>query len=175
VVPTPERVERLAATVDLDAGERLFELDTRHGLGVTVQAAAVNAVMAGCRPERAASALLDEVALMARTGCHLNWLHEAATSDSSFYRRRPFLFVTGREHTRVLTEGGLRAKEAVALALYERLTRPDPVLRPAAVATPDNIHVVYVHATGMQQSWFFAPFQSHQAVLCAVGDRRTAG
>ena len=43
-------------------------------------------------------------------------------------------------------------------------TRPDAALRPVAIAGPAQINVVYVHATGMQQTWFFAPFQSHNMV-----------
>ena len=60
-------------------------------------------------------------------------------------------------------------------ALFERLTRPDPVLRPVAIAAPENIHMLYVHATGMQQSWFFAPFQSHALARHTIDEPRTGG
>ena len=114
--------------------------------------------------ERRGLAIVDELAMTVRTGCHANWLHHDAASDSSFYEQRPFLFVTGREHARVLMEDGFAAFDDLRVALYERLTRPDVSLRPVAIAGPAQIHFVYVHATGMQQTWFFAPFQSHNLV-----------
>jgi hypothetical protein len=125
--------------------------------------------------ERSAETLLDQLGLMARTGCHLNWLHRAVAADSSFSLRRPFLFVVGREHARVLSAGGLRTRRQVADALHDRLTRPDPALEPVAVAAAGNIHLAYVHATGMQQTWFFAPFQSHEAVTCQIAAGTRSG
>lgn len=118
--------------------------------------------------DRRARAIVDELALTVRTACHANWLHHDAASDSSFYEHRPFLFVTGREHARVLTADGFADLADLRAALYEGLARPDAALRPVAIAGPANIHFVYVHATGMQQTWFFAPFQSHNMVTRAV-------
>ena len=111
-----------------------------------------------------AEALLDEIGLAVRAACHTNWLHRAVASDSAFYVARPFLFVTGAEHARVLVRGGYRDIALLRNAIFERLTRDDPVLRPVAVASASNIHFLYIHATGMQQTWFFAPFQSHALV-----------
>ena len=51
---------------------------------------------------------------------------------------------------------------ALRTALFERLVDEASPLRPVAIASPDNVHVLYLHASGMQQTWFFAPFQSHQ-------------
>ena len=106
--------------------------------------------------------LLDEIGLTVRTTCHTNWLHHDVASDSSFYAARPFLFVTGHEHARVLTRGGYADLAELRAALYRRLTDDHRTLRPVAIASADNIHVLYLHASGMQQSWFFAPFQSHE-------------
>jgi hypothetical protein len=114
--------------------------------------------------ERSGPAIVDELALTVRTACHANWLHHDAASDSSFYDERPFLFVTGREHARVLTGDGFASLDDLRTALHERLTRRHASLRPVAIAGPAQIRVVYVHATGMQQTWFFAPFQSHNLV-----------
>ena len=111
-----------------------------------------------------AEALLDEIGLAVRAACHTNWLHRAVASDSAFYAARPFLFVTGAEHARVLLRGGYRDIALLRNAIFERLTRDDPVFRPVAVASASNIHFLYIHATGMQQTWFFAPFQSHALV-----------
>ena len=111
--------------------------------------------------DRDASALLDEIALVARTACHANWLHAAVATESSFFAARPFLFVTGREHARVLIGGGYGDIDALRHALFTRLTATHPTLRPVAIASPECVLLAYIHATGMQQSWFFAPFQSH--------------
>ena len=111
--------------------------------------------------ERRARAIVEELVLTVRTACHANWLHHDAASDSSFYQQRPFLFVTGREHARVLTGDGFGELDDLRVALYDGLTRPDSLLRPVAIASPAQIRFAYVHATGMQQTWFFAPFQSH--------------
>lgn len=110
-----------------------------------------------------AADLLDEIGFGARAGCHVNWLHHEVASQSSFYADRPFLFVIGAEHATVLVRDGYGTCERLRDALYERLTAPGP-LRPVAVAAPENLRFLYVHATGMQQSWFFAPFQSHALV-----------
>jgi hypothetical protein len=48
--PTPERVEQFLAVAGLDAGEVLGAVPTREVV-VTAEHAAINAVMAGCRPE----------------------------------------------------------------------------------------------------------------------------
>lgn len=117
---------------------------------------------------RDAEELLGELGLAARTACHVNWLHRDVAVESSFYAGRPFLFVIGHEHAAVLGAGGYRDKESIRAALYSRLTDPHETLRAAAVADPDQIRLVYVHATGMQQSWFFAPFQSHHLVTAPV-------
>ncbi|MCB0996930.1 MAG: hypothetical protein KDB21_17675, partial [Acidimicrobiales bacterium] len=85
-------------------------------------------------------------------------------SESSFFERRPFLFVTGQEHAQVVERGGYSDLARLRRALFDRLTRPHTTLRPAAVSAPECIQVAYVHATGMQQTWFFAPFQSHHLV-----------
>jgi hypothetical protein len=117
---------------------------------------------------RDADELLDEIALSARTGCHVNWLHGDVADDSSFFARRPFLFVTGRQHAEVLVAGGHTTKEQVRQALFDRLTAPHPTLRRASIASPDHLHLVYVHGTGFQQTLFFAPFQSHELVTVPV-------
>jgi hypothetical protein len=85
-------------------------------------------------------------------------------SDSSFFATRPFLFVTGHEHARVLSAGGYHDLPRLQAALFDRLVRPDERLRPVAIADPACLHPIYVHATGMQQTWWFAPFQSHGLV-----------
>ena len=48
VAPTPERVQ---AMVDLVGGDALIGYLAARGRGVTIEQAAINAVMAGCRPE----------------------------------------------------------------------------------------------------------------------------
>jgi hypothetical protein len=118
--------------------------------------------------ERTARALVDELTTTVRTACAANWLHHDAAADSSFYAQRPFLFVTGREHARVLTDGGIADLDDLRAALYDGMTRSDRALRPVAIAGPQQIYIVYVHASGMQQTWFFAPFQSHNMVTRAV-------
>lgn len=118
--------------------------------------------------EQRAVPIIDDLALVARTGAHTNWLHHDVASDSSFYAKRPFVFVTGHEHARVFASDGFGALDRLREALYIRMVGHHPTLRPVAVADPSNIYVVYVHATGMQQSWFFAPFQSHHAVTRVV-------
>src|SRR5688572_1558743 len=50
VPPTPDKVERFLTTVGLDPGEVLGAVPTREVV-VTAEQAAINAVMAGCRPE----------------------------------------------------------------------------------------------------------------------------
>ncbi len=50
VAPTPERVERFLAEADLAADTLLGSVPTRE-VRVTAEHAAINAVMAGCRPE----------------------------------------------------------------------------------------------------------------------------
>ena len=50
VPPTPERVEAMLASTDRDPGESLGKLPPRLG-DATVEKVAINAVMAGCRPE----------------------------------------------------------------------------------------------------------------------------
>lgn len=50
VPPTPERVERMVAGAGRAPGEVIAEVDPRKGVA-TVEKIAVNAVMAGCRPE----------------------------------------------------------------------------------------------------------------------------
>jgi hypothetical protein len=109
--------------------------------------------------------LLDELALTARTAAHANWLHHAAAAaESSFFEERPFLFITGREHARVLVQHGFGELDRLREYLFARLVEPRIDLRPVAIAGPQQIRMAYVHATGMQQSWFFAPFQSHKMV-----------
>ncbi|RNL62092.1 hypothetical protein EFK50_09765 [Nocardioides marmoriginsengisoli] len=118
---------------------------------------------------RDAEQLLDEIGLGARTGCHVNWLHQEVANDSSFFAVRPFVFVVGHQHAQVLVDGGYDDKPRLSAAIYDRLVRPDDTLRPASIADPDNVRIVYVHGTGMQQTWFFAPFQSHELTLEPVG------
>ncbi len=124
--------------------------------------------------EQTAEPLLDDLALVARTGCHSNWLHHDAASESTFYATRPFLFVAGHEHAEVLVRDGYRDLGTLREALFRRLTDRHPALRPVAIASADNIHVLYVHATGMQQTWFFAPFQSHALARREIGQRASA-
>ena len=120
--------------------------------------------------ERRAQAVIDELVTTVRTACDANWLHHDAAAESSFYAQRPFLFVTGREHARVLTSDGFGDLYDLRGALYDGLTRPHHTLRPVAIAGPPQIHVVYLHATGMQQTWFFAPFQSHNLVTRPIAE-----
>jgi hypothetical protein len=117
---------------------------------------------------RSAEELLDSLALAVRTACHVNWLHRDAASDSAFHATRPFLFVTGHEHARVLRAGGYDDVSRLQASLFDRLVGDDDRLRPVAVADPACLHPVYVHATGMQQTWFFAPFASHAMVTVAI-------
>lgn len=124
--------------------------------------------------EQTAEPLLDDLALIARTGCHSNWLHHDVASESTFFAARPFLFVTGHEHARVLVRDGYHDLGRLRDALFRRLTDPHPELRPVAIASAENIHVLYVHATGMQQTWFFAPFQSHALARHGIGASRDA-
>jgi hypothetical protein len=111
--------------------------------------------------EQTAAPLLDELALAIRTACHVNWLHRDVATASDFFAARPFLVVTGREHATVLVRDGYDDLTRLRESLFERLVDPGSPLRPVAIASPQNLHVLYLHATGMQQSWFFAPFQSH--------------
>ena len=66
VPPTPERVARMLAGADRPRDHELGTMPPRHGV-VTVESLAVNAVMAGCRPEHfvvvltAIEAMLDPV------------------------------------------------------------------------------------------------------------------
>lgn len=117
---------------------------------------------------RDAEELLDEVGLVARTACHANWLHAGFANDNSFFPTRPFLFVIGRQHAEVLLSGGYADKAAVQEALFSRLTDDHPTLRAASVADAQQIHVVYVHGTGFQQTLFLAPFQSHELVTVPI-------
>jgi hypothetical protein len=110
--------------------------------------------------EQTAEPLLDELALAIRTACHVNWLHRDVATESDFFNERPFLLVTGREHAAVLVRDGYGDRTRFRHTLFDRLVDPRSALRPVAIAAPANLHVLYVHATGMQQSWFFAPFQS---------------
>jgi len=118
--------------------------------------------------DRRAEGLLDELALAVRSACHTNWLHRDVASDSAFFATRPFLFVTGHEHGRVLAADGFADVPRLQSALFDRLVRDDERLRPVAIAEAACIHPVYVHATGMQQTWFFAPFQSHAMVTVPI-------
>jgi hypothetical protein len=121
--------------------------------------------------DQTAEPLLDELALAIRTACHVNWLHRDVATESAFFDDRPFLLVTGREHAAVLVRDGHDDLSRVRRALHDRLVDPASPLRPVAIAAPENLHVLYVHATGMQQSWFFAPFQSHAMTRRALPDR----
>jgi hypothetical protein len=49
--PTPERVQSLLDMVDAGEGDTLIGYVSARGRGVTLEQAAINAVMAGCRPE----------------------------------------------------------------------------------------------------------------------------
>lgn len=117
---------------------------------------------------RDAEELLDEICLGARTQCHVNWLHDQVADDNSFYENRPFLFVVGYQHAQVLLSGGYTEKEKLKDAIYRRLVDPTSPLRAASIAAPHNVRVVYVHGTGIQQTWFFGPFQSHELVTAAI-------
>jgi hypothetical protein len=121
---------------------------------------------------RDAAELLDEIALTARTACHTNWLHSEVADNNSFWSVRPFMFVTGHEHAEVLVAGGYTTKPALQAALHDRLVAPHPTLRPVSIAAADRIHVVYVHATGLQQTLFFGPFQSHALVTAPITTAR---
>lgn len=113
--------------------------------------------------------LLDEICLGARTQCHVNWLHADVAAENSFHERRPFLFVVGYQHAEVLRSGGYAGnKERLKEAIYRRLIDPASPLRPVAISSPENVRVVYVHGTGIQQTWFFGPFQSHEMVTAPI-------
>ena len=75
----------------------------------------------------------------------------------------------------MLSDDGFAEFDDLRAALYEGLTRPDPTLRPVAIAGPAQVNFVYLHATGMQQTWFFAPFQSHNMVTKADPVKTTRG
>lgn len=137
------------------------DLGQRPGTDAVTLAATVWQSSTICH-SRDAEELLDEIGMSARTGCHLNWLHRDVAVESSFYEVRPFLFVVGHQHAEVLVDGGYDDKSRLRQAIFDRLTGPDETLRPTAISGPENVHVVYVHGTGMQQTWFFAPFQSHR-------------
>ena len=64
VAPTRERVDRMLAATDRAADDVLGVVPPRHGVA-TVEAIAVNAVMAGCRPEYFAVVLTAVEALLA--------------------------------------------------------------------------------------------------------------
>ncbi len=119
--------------------------------------------------DQSADALLDELGLAIRAACHVNWLHDAVASDSVFHAERPFLLVTGREHATVLVRDGYGDLARLRAALHERLVDERSPLRPVAMAGSENLHVLYLHASGMQQSWFFAPFQSHAMTRRPLG------
>src|SRR5687768_7079585 len=65
VPPTPDRVEAMLAYVEADDPDLLIGFLPARGRGVSMEKAAINAVMAGCRPEyfpvvvAALEALLD--------------------------------------------------------------------------------------------------------------------
>lgn len=50
VPPTPRRVREMIASSGRDAGEVMGEIPPRHGIA-TIEKVAINAVMAGCKPE----------------------------------------------------------------------------------------------------------------------------
>jgi hypothetical protein len=85
---------------------------------------------------------------------------QEAWARSEFYEGRQFLFVLGREHAGVLAKEGRFDKPALRQALYEELTRENPLAQPMFMAGPQSIMVAVVRATGLQQSWFFCPFYS---------------
>lgn len=63
VPPTPERVARMIAGADRVSSLELGAMPPKHGI-VTVEALAVNAVMAGCRPEHFAVVLTAVEAML---------------------------------------------------------------------------------------------------------------
>jgi hypothetical protein len=87
VVPTPEKVDAMVAASGADAAQRIGPIPPRWRMA-TIEKIAVNAVMAGCRPEyfplvlAAIDALLDD-------GCQLYGI-ETATNTTS-----PLLIVNG--------------------------------------------------------------------------------
>jgi hypothetical protein len=122
---------------------------------------------------RDAAVLIEQLAMSARRSLN-EGTSMSSTADnssyafSSFYPGRKFLFVIGREHLRVLHGEARLDKPAMREALYRVLTREDPVLKPAYIASPENVMLAVVRGTAMQQSWFFVPFHSSNPVTRSV-------
>ena len=106
--------------------------------------------------------LLDLIALGARTSIQYGWRAMSnidASDNSSFRPVRRFLFVTGREHVRILHEAGLD-KAAVRAEIHRRWVDDRPGLDPVAADTPEHILIAVVRGDGMYQTHFFFPFYS---------------
>jgi hypothetical protein len=93
IPPTRERVERMLAATGRDRAEVLGEMPPNYGR-LTVEKAAINAVMAGCRPE-----YLPVVVAAAECACDPAFnLHGVATST---HFSAPLIVVHGPIRTRI--------------------------------------------------------------------------
>ena len=93
VPPTRERVERMLTGTARDRSELIGELPPNYGR-LTVEKAAINAVMAGCRPE-----YLPVVLAAAECGCEPDFnLHGMATST---HFSAPLIVVNGPIRARI--------------------------------------------------------------------------
>lgn len=98
VPPTRERVERMLSATDRPSGELLGEMPPNYGR-LTVEKAAVNAVMAGCRPS-----YLPVVIAAAQCACDPTFnLHGVATST---HFSAPLIIVHGPIRGRIELNSG---------------------------------------------------------------------
>ncbi len=97
---------------------------------------------------------------------HMNDLDKS--NFSSFRDGRKFLFVTGREHIRVLHGAGMD-KRAVQEEIYRCFTAAHADLPEVAVAKPENILIACVRGTAMYQTFFFFPFHSSNPITRLIG------
>jgi hypothetical protein len=114
--------------------------------------------------------LVKQIGMGAREANYSGWRHmgeQPKTNFSEFYPGRGFLFVTGREHLRILQSGGM-TKSEFRQSLFHYMTCDHPTLPPVAVAAPENVLVACLRATAMFQSWFFFPFHSSNPVTLPV-------
>lgn len=119
---------------------------------------------------RDAAELIRQIGYGAREANLSGWRHMGELKNSNFsefYPGRKFLFVTGREHLRVLQAAGL-GKRDVQQHIYRCLTEDHPTLPAVAIASPDNVLIACLRATALFQTWFFFPFHSSNPVTLAV-------
>ena len=87
---------------------------------------------------------------------------------AEYFATNDFLFVTGKEHLRVLHGEARMSKAEVQAALYRRLTEPHAEFPAAYVASPDNVMIAVVRGTAMYHTWYFCPFHSSNPVTRAI-------